>query len=528
MCLPASTANRLPAKSAKGPGKANECHAHRVHGSDTHELQSPEDQEILEAAYKHDPKPDKTARMSLVERVSLGEKEVQVRYVWPRMNGSRVSNREFHQIWFQNRRQSSRRRSRPLLPHEIAEYHRSRDGASTSAMRSSQDVEGLVRYESGMESEESRLESPEILNGHDAPNVPAAEYQSWTPTPAAPPASKSQAPLTVPSVTPPSHPAAPDAATSAMPPMSSAEVRAPIGYIANRRSMSALRQSFPGQSSPASVWPERSDRSLKRVSSCVRLSMNAEGKAEIVTKDASSPSPPRPKQALILPEVALHHTTTPNFPSSQGLQRSASRRSRDSRSWEFWCDKESRSELESTAEKAASGSAAGAIGLLRTASGRNILGAVSTKRNSAFSNHMATVKRSKLGQRKPLQRASTSLGRLQSKHGHLGACLPKLKHSGSAASLHIKGNESDKENWSPERGSDFDAEETDGELGRRDVAAQGQSRSRTISGRKRQPHNGENDPEADAELSEFMRGGRKNDDLDCVQGLLSLSQGNWK
>lgn len=40
--------------------------------------QSPEDQATLEAEYKKNPKPDKMARMSIVEQVSLGEKEVQV------------------------------------------------------------------------------------------------------------------------------------------------------------------------------------------------------------------------------------------------------------------------------------------------------------------------------------------------------------------------------------------------------------------------------------------------------------------
>jgi hypothetical protein len=39
---------------------------------------SPEDQTILEAAYIRDPKPDKAARLAIVEQVSLGEKEVQV------------------------------------------------------------------------------------------------------------------------------------------------------------------------------------------------------------------------------------------------------------------------------------------------------------------------------------------------------------------------------------------------------------------------------------------------------------------
>lgn len=40
---------------------------------------SPEDHAILEAEYQQNPKPDKAARASIVSRVSLGEKEVQVR-----------------------------------------------------------------------------------------------------------------------------------------------------------------------------------------------------------------------------------------------------------------------------------------------------------------------------------------------------------------------------------------------------------------------------------------------------------------
>ncbi|MCJ1356286.1 MAG: hypothetical protein MMC33_006280 [Icmadophila ericetorum] len=39
---------------------------------------SPEDQAILEAEYRRNSKPDKKARMEIVSRVALGEKEVQV------------------------------------------------------------------------------------------------------------------------------------------------------------------------------------------------------------------------------------------------------------------------------------------------------------------------------------------------------------------------------------------------------------------------------------------------------------------
>ena len=41
-------------------------------------LRSPEDHAVLEAEYKKNPKPDKAARVAIVSRVALGEKEVQV------------------------------------------------------------------------------------------------------------------------------------------------------------------------------------------------------------------------------------------------------------------------------------------------------------------------------------------------------------------------------------------------------------------------------------------------------------------
>ena len=45
--------------------------------ANTSEL-SPEDQITLEAEYARNPKPDKAARLLIVNRVALGEKEVQV------------------------------------------------------------------------------------------------------------------------------------------------------------------------------------------------------------------------------------------------------------------------------------------------------------------------------------------------------------------------------------------------------------------------------------------------------------------
>jgi hypothetical protein len=47
---------------------------------------SAKDKAILEAAYNANPKPDKAARLDIVQRVSLNEKEVQVRVPWAQLS----------------------------------------------------------------------------------------------------------------------------------------------------------------------------------------------------------------------------------------------------------------------------------------------------------------------------------------------------------------------------------------------------------------------------------------------------------
>ena len=99
----------------------------------------------MEAAYTRDPKPDKDARLKLVEQVALGEKEVQVRrHSTPlALINTLIASA---QIWFQNRRQSSRRRSRPLLPHEVVQYQLARSGLSASHVP---DVENATSADHG-------------------------------------------------------------------------------------------------------------------------------------------------------------------------------------------------------------------------------------------------------------------------------------------------------------------------------------------------------------------------------------------
>ena len=338
-----------------------------------------------------------------------------------------------------------------------------------------------------------------------------------------------------------------------------------LSYLAHRRSAPTLRHPHPvaKKFTLAEVSGNAiSQRCIKRSSSFVRLSTTGEGNAKVLTKDNSSPSPSRPIQSfhqnvsngngVNRPPTNMAHTSS--NPAMKPLQRSSSGRSRDSRAWEFWCDKDTRGELGEKAEKNASGSAAAAIGLLRSASGRTVLGAIPAKRNTALSRQSASLKRSKLDPvRSSLQRSSTSFGRLQGKpladENLISKPNPKLKHTESAISNYVPGNDSDKENWSPdgnlstnrpsEKSPAYVHQYVSG-YKQETAAARSHERPRQpavdeVRSRRSLISNTENnDPEADPELAAFMRGGGKSngtseeEDLDCIQGLLSLSQGNWR
>ena len=312
-----------------------------------------------------------------------------------------------------------------------------------------------------------------------------------------------------------------------------------------RRSQSFSKPSLPLMH-PTSV--ESAPR-LKQSASLVRLSLTGEGNAKVVTKDSSSPSPPHASQGPRpgLQESGSHHPViplnyTPILPPKRSLQRTSSGRSRDSRVWEFWCDKDARSELEEKAEQDASGSAAGAIGLLRSASGRNILGSVPSKRNAALSRQSISLKRSKVESTIPsLHKSSTALGRLEgmpiSNATTYAYPATKVKHAESSFSVYIPGNESDKENWSPSTDMSLNGqpEHLLQSLSHMSKDVASKPSANELKRQRASFSNTENcRPEEDPEVAVFMRGTQRrrsvsgDEELDCVQGLLSLSQGNWR
>lgn len=346
-------------------------------------------------------------------------------------------------------------------------------------------------------------------------------------------------------------------------------------WISNRRSASFMRSAddyapetitFPHFAPPAAAnttatatatttTPSTTTRTMKRAHSFVRISTNEDGTARVVTDLDKTPSPPhgrtngapfaraaaglrRSYSAAGLNErlaaAARGEERSPKMPRTSTIGRS-----RDSRAWEFWCDPDTRynTSLTTRAEQEGSGSAADAIGLLRA--NRRILQQNQARQNSPVVSRYHSVKSSpKYSAKKsrgPIQRAATVNGRLQS------------KGSSSSESDELPQTESDKENWIPDTSKSQQrsrkiqespaVQRTRRILGE-NTEVMSQSNSLGAMLNKSTPKKGErkfSDPELDDELKAFMGGTASArtavssaEEAGCVEGLLKLSQGQWR
>lgn len=340
-------------------------------------------------------------------------------------------------------------------------------------------------------------------------------------------------------------------------------------WISNRRSASFVRSAedyapetitFPNAPSRAVESPEGSKsvdtRPLKRAHSFVRIATNEDGSARVVTDLDKTPSPPHPKT-----------TPVPFARAAAGLRRSYSAaglndrlfaaargepspkiarvspasigRSRDSRAWEFWCDPDTRhnTSLTARAEQEGSGSAADAIGLLRA--NRRILAQNQARQNTPLKSRQSSRKvfaSSSVKKSRSMQRASTF---------NVFSSSKKQKGSDETESDEFPSTESDKENWEPDmpksvrrRGFATPASATRPRqiLGENtNIISQSASLSALLAKAKKGSKTTA-DPEQDDELRAFMNGdngsARTNlssaEEAGCVEGLLALSQGQWR
>jgi hypothetical protein len=135
----------------------------------------------------------------------------------------------------------------------------------------------------------------------------------------------------------------------------------------------------------------------------------------------------------------------------------------------------------------------------------------------------------------PLLQRSSSLNNRQADRRSfgeksLGAAPAKIKKAASGLGIELAATDSDKENWSPERQLATDSAQ-ENRAGRNARGARSPAR---VSRGRSKPTQSQAVVDDDDEVARFMGRERESksvseeEELDCVQGLLSLSQGNWR
>ncbi|OTB18346.1 hypothetical protein K445DRAFT_247489 [Daldinia sp. EC12] len=548
-----------------------------------------QDKAILEAAYNSNPKPDKAARLDIVSRVSLNEKEVQ--------------------IWFQNRRQNDRRKSRPLSPQEIAAL---RYGGGVQILSSDSIPTQMSSQDTPVQQGETRVGDEKPFEAEKTPSSSqdASPQHSVHSSPKLSPTDKSV-------MGKPAIPKPEESGRHTPPPPQRSEFEGlslsqisstSVAYLANRRSFdnsfstpstwgrtgdeSFRFESFSSSfnsgasSSPASILPPPSSASSSRV----RLSLSLDGKAELVS---SQPSPPRPAQMQLpgdadtLPPVRTHRTLHRSRSALPGITlppistltahlppQLTRGRSRDVHAWESCCEADTRDELTKQAENESSGSAVAAISLLRSSSSSsslssllhshstsNVLQSNPNKRNAPQNK---PAHREGVAKKAKLSRTTSSVARMQT--------LPPISlldtqpetidlekpGKGSLTTILSPSGDSDKENWSPNSEGNPNhrrplpspkaqaqtiSTKNPRRVGR-PLGEQTNTAKRSLFGNRsstapslklrdsplaifEDKENGKGDDEP-RKLYQGSVSPTKRGDLDCVAGLLSLSQGNWR
>ncbi len=348
------------------------------------------------------------------------------------------------------------------------------------------------------------------------------------------------------------------------------------GYLANRRSAPFILHDDrcdPAQPSKEEAGRRgsvdggtKSSPSVERTSSQVRLSLSLDGKAEVTTRTGMTPSPPR-SQPVPLPNSGPRVTLglQRSFSAVEPLKKSAegtfqmpysrrpmAGRSRDARTWEFYCDSDARNALTEQAEREEKGSATAAIGLIRSRSQNNKVLTPNANKRNAHTQKPESTKRlkgdgSQAGKPK-LARATSSFARLQTINGNsvkqrTAKVVDKDSKSSFQPAIYQEyEGDSDKENWEPgtqmrnaRRRRPADSQSANRIL-EESLHVPSQSSSldafmnRRSSAKSSSNETWNSSSEVDEEIVTFMEENAPNEEeeLDCVQNLLSLSQAAWQ
>lgn len=485
------------------------------------------------------------------------------------------------QIWFQNRRQNDRRKSKPLQPHELLAprvvadqlRHQNSDDSGSGVEHSDDHDHG---HDKDLTTEslddgalQSSFESDPVSAGDK--DEPEQELQSSQTSLATESSQVHQQQIDTdpePESMQSFQGTQPDASQ-----MNSAKRKRPVTDL--RGDVSEAQQ----------VLETNASKDVKSPPS-LRISMSFDGEAMVRKEGELTPSPPKGRNALRISmssdgkavirgddepspsknRISMFSTRKSRF---AGLRRSSSAilprtprvstgerervfgRSRDPRNWESVFDTDARSAL-STPASTQSAPHTASPGLFR----RSLTRTHSARQNILAANspaHPDTPVPLQTGadKRRKLSRTVSSLGRLESNRGNpMGNIsgnplkLSKVLTNTKKDSEDLEYGDSDKENWVPGTRMSNIRRRTTTSHNTRPVLKESNGRDSRVNqnlgaaGKRSRLHQGPQQrkasaPEVGSEVSSFMAGSgggsaSQEEDLDCIQGLLSLSQGAWR
>lgn len=279
----------------------------------------------------------------------------------------------------------------------------------------------------------------------------------------------------------------------------------------------------------------------------LRIAMSSDGKAVIRAENEPSPSKNRVAMFSVRRTKlsGLRRSSSAIFPATPRAGMTEKERvfgrSRDPRNWESFFDTDARSAL-STPISSSQTAPNASPGLFQTRSQRSLSRGMSARHNllpvHADAAH-TPISQSMGEKRRKLSRTVSSLGRLETERNKAPSYPSKLSKSmtpkPNKPGLELDPGDSDKENWVPGTRSSQVRRRTTSHAPRPVLRESNPNRRLNVlgNGKRNRPvgTQGKAPPDLSAEVSAFMAGsagGSQEDDLDCVQGLLSLSQGAWR
>lgn len=478
------------------------------------------------------------------------------------------------QIWFQNRRQNDRRRSKPIQPDDLASHANpvtSKDGdkEGVCSCRDSTSQSNPCPLNHDTNYATSPPSSSEPSNSSQCDHIQSSpQLDSSQVTTGSQQTQLSETPTNCSYCSTRHEPKEDTQLSSGKRKRSDIESQGlglTTGSPGRRRSFvpgnpPSLRISLSSDGKAMVRGEDESTPSPQKPRDSLRISFSADGEA--VVRTGNEPSPSRNRMSTLLARQsrfgALRRTNSAislgSMKERDTVNRKLFGRSRDSRMWELYCDTDARSALSPSnlapaSETRRPSSAKKVMQKPRASDGDRRASGQRPDPTNAVASSEPPQKRKKLSRtmsslgrlETPMKAASTGNAKMGATSGAQEAPKPKSK-------LHIYNGDSDKENWIPgtqsssvrrRRGhparsqqralqsSEASRREGNQALSAKHKGSRTMSRKQVNHGRTNMAHLSDDE---NVGASKIGTGSAPNEteDLDCVQGLLSLSQGAWR